>query len=140
MHMPSTSPAHQALVFSYLTVPGEYGVFSAICRQWRRRHARLKVAGVLLFDGHRFGQWLRGSRPAVQAALAGLAQDARHERLVVLVEGTSAAAGPQPSLVAGYCDPHGMDMLEGPDRAQQEAAIAVFRRLLARAALCAVRP
>lgn len=77
---PPTECLH-AIYCSRLAPCADYTAYAEICRAARRRHPPDSVSGVLLFDGHRFCQWLQGERGAVAALLHRIAKDTRHVAL-----------------------------------------------------------
>jgi Sensors of blue-light using FAD len=131
----TASNHHQLLYLSRLVAGVRYDVFSAISQVSRRRNAELSLAGVLLFDGHRFCQWLEGPRESLARVREAIAADPRHEFMSVLVD------RPQPQLIAkepwqaGYCGPDELDLLLGPERPSADEAVAIFRAIVTRSDL-----
>ncbi len=128
----------QFLYLSHLVASVRYDVVSAICQVSRRRNAELSLAGVLLFDGHRFCQWLEGPPDALARVRESINSDPRHEFVTVLVD------RPQPPLAAtepwqaGYCGPDELDLLVGPerqDRADADETMTIFRGIVSRSDL-----
>jgi hypothetical protein len=126
---------HQLLYLSHLVARFRYEVFSAICQVSRRRNAGLSLTGVLLFDGHRFCQLLEGPADAVAQVRQSIASDPRHEFMSVLVDRPRAALATHGSWQAGYCGPDKLDLLLGPERLDEDQALAVFRAIVTRADL-----
>jgi hypothetical protein len=120
---------HRILYVSRLAPGLGYDTFTSICRSARNHNARHGIAGVLLFDGQRFCQELRGPREAIDALMDRIARDPRHEQLAVLVDAPVDDPAP-PSWRAGYCEPNALDPLDTPDPPGHEAADAIFRALL----------
>lgn len=81
---------YQLFYVSATSSPYGSNVVKDILRVSRRNNWRLDVTGCLLFSGRHFGQVLEGSKPVVVALAARIAADARHERVRVLSEATSA--------------------------------------------------
>jgi Sensors of blue-light using FAD len=131
----TASSHHQLLYLSHLVAGVRYDVFSAICQVSRRRNAELSLAGVLLFDGHRFCQWLEGPQAAVDRVRQSIANDPRHEFMTVLVDRPQSGATTQDVWQAGYCGPDELDLLLGPERLDADQAMAVFRAIVTRADL-----
>jgi Sensors of blue-light using FAD len=130
-----TAAHHQLLYLSHLVPSVRYDVFAAICHVSRRNNADRSITGVLLFDGHRFCQWLEGPAASVAQVRRAIEKDPRHEFMTVLVDRPcSAAAKPEP-WQAGYCGPDELDLLVGPDRPDADQAMAVFRRIVSRSDL-----
>lgn len=126
---------HQMLYLSQLVPNVRYDVFSAICRVSRRRNAELSLSGVLLFDGHRFCQLLDGPPASVALVRQSIEKDPRHEFMTVLADRPGdAATAPEP-WQAGYCEADDLDQLVGPERLDEEQALAVFRAIVKRADL-----
>jgi Sensors of blue-light using FAD len=131
-----TAPSHRQLLYhSHLVAGVRYDVFSAICQVSRRRNAELSLTGVLLFDGHRFCQLLEGPQAAVARVRESIANDPRHEFMSVLVDRPLPAATTQEVWQAGYCGPDELDLLLGPERLDEDQAMAVFGAILTRADL-----
>jgi Sensors of blue-light using FAD len=130
-----TDPHHQLLYLSHLVASFRYEVFSAICQVSRRRNAELSLSGVLLFDGHRFCQWLEGPTESVALVRQSIVEDPRHEFMSVLVDRPLAGPTTQQAWQAGYCGPDELDLLTGPERLDADQALAVFRAIVMRADL-----
>jgi hypothetical protein len=126
---------HQILYLSHLARPHEYDAFASICHVSRHRNAQLSLTGVLLFDGYRFCQLLQGPSPAVQAMMAEIARDRRHEQVSMLFDGAIEADTAEHSWNSGFCDVHELDVFEALGGVRGEAAMAAFRALLPRADL-----
>jgi Sensors of blue-light using FAD len=130
-----TASNHQFLYLSHLVASARYDVVSAICQVSRRRNAELSLAGVLLFDGHRFCQWLEGPADSLARVRESITRDPRHEFMSVLVD------RPQPPAVAiepwqaGYCGPDELDLLTGPERPNNDQTMAIFRAIVTRSDL-----
>ena len=131
----TASNHHQLLYLSHLVPSVRYDVFSAICQVSRRRNAEMSLTGVLLFDGHRYCQWLEGPTASLARVRESIVADPRHEFMSVLVD------RPQPPLIAkepwqaGYCGPDELDLLIGPERAKAHETMAIFRAIVTRSDL-----
>lgn len=132
---PVTASHQQLLYLSHLVATVRYDVFSAICQVSRRRNAELSLTGVLLFDGHRFCQLLEGPPTAVEQVRRSIAGDPRHEFMSVLVDRPQRGAKTLDVWQAGYCGPDELDLLLGPERLDEDQAMAVFGAILTRADL-----
>jgi Sensors of blue-light using FAD len=138
---PATTPCsvtalnQQFLYVSHLAPRVRYDVFSAVCHVSRRRNAELSLAGVLLFDGHRFCQWLEGPPDALAPVRESIVRDPRHEFMSVLVDRPKPLAGARELWQAGYCGPDELDLLLGPDRMQDDETMAIFRSIVTRSDL-----
>jgi Sensors of blue-light using FAD len=130
-----TAPQHQLLYLSHLVASVRYDVFAAICQVSRRNNAERQIAGVLLFDGHRFCQLLDGPAASIALTRQSIERDPRHEFMTVLVDRPSAALAKPEPWQAGYCGPDDLDQLVGPERLGADAALAVFRSIVSRADL-----
>lgn len=136
--MTASNHHHQLLYLSHLVAGVRYDVFSAICKVSRQRNAEMSLAGVLLFDGHRFCQWLEGPPESLARVRESIVADPRHGFMSVLVD------RPQPPLMAkepwqaGYCGPEELDLLIGAerqDRADADETMAIFRAIVSRSDL-----
>ncbi len=110
-------------------------MFSALCQVSRRRNGELSLAGVLLFDGHRFCQWLEGPAAALASVRQSIVEDPRHEFMSVLVDRPQPALRTTPQWQAGYCAADEFDLLLGPDRIDADEAMAIFRGIVTRSDL-----
>ena len=61
----------------------------AIAQESRGRNERIRVSGLLLFDGKRFAQHIEGAIVAVERLFASIEADSRHNSVQVLQRGTS---------------------------------------------------
>lgn len=140
MSTPNTTtpaqPAHQQVLYtSRLVSSCSYDVFAAICRVARARNSGAELRGVLVFDGHRFGQLIEGPAPAVQALMARITRDPRHTALQLrvhrLLPGPSSLSDWRP----GFCAPDELDAFEGPHGLRDGEAVRAFLALAGRADL-----
>ena len=134
----TASNNHQLLYLSHLVPSLRYDVFSAICQVSRRRNAELSLTGVLLFDGHRFCQWLEGPPESLARVRESIIADPRHEFMSVLVDRTRPPLAPRETWPAGFCGPDELDLLLGPerqDRSNADEAMAIFRGIVTRSDL-----
>jgi hypothetical protein len=125
----------QLLYLSHLVPTASYDVFAAICQVSRTRNEQAAIDGVLLFDGHRFCQWLIGPAPAIDDTLQRIVRDPRHEFVVMLQQGDTATTTTRGRWQSGYCEADELDCFEGPDAVRGEAALLAFRDILTRADL-----
>ena len=107
-----------------------YDVFAPICQVSRHNNAQRQLAGVLLFDGHRFCQRLEGPAASIALVRRSLETDPRHEFMTVLVDRPHAALAPTEPWQAGYCGPDDLDQLVGPERLAPEEVIAKFSHIV----------
>ncbi len=130
-----TAPRHQLLYLSHLVASARYDVFARICQVSRHNNAERQIAGVLLFDGHRFCQLLEGPAASIALARQSIEKDPRHESMTVLVDRPQAAATALEPWQAGYCDPDELDPLTNPGRLDADETLAIFRSIVSRADL-----
>jgi Sensors of blue-light using FAD len=126
---------HRLLYLSHLVASARYDVVSAICQVSRRRNAELSLAGVLLFDGHRFCQWLEGPAASLARVRESIIGDKRHEFMTVLVDRPQPPSIAKEPWQAGYCGPDELDSLVGPERPGADEAMAIFRSIVTRSDL-----
>lgn len=118
------------IAYSSELAPGQdYTVFAAICRTARRRNAELGIAGVLMFDGQRFFQWLYGPPAAVTALMERIEADPRHVNFSLSLEVRLPLASGVPVWRSGYADVDAMDDLVGLRGTPTESVLAVIRRV-----------
>lgn len=89
---------------------------------------------MLLFDGQRFCQDLRGPADAIDALMDRIARDPRHEQLVVLIDAPVVPIE-TPRWRAGYCEPNALDALDAATPPRPAPADAIFQAVLAAADL-----
>lgn len=130
----STEEFHLAYL-STLSPGFDYTVFSAVCRTSRLRNAQRGVAGVLLFDGQRFCQWLYGERAVVQQLMSQIALDRRHTTISVRLETMLPALQFEPQWRAGFVDAEVFDAFEALQDSGDEATIAGLASLISHADL-----
>jgi Sensors of blue-light using FAD len=130
-----TASNQQLLYLSHLVAGVRYDVVSAICQVSRRRNAELALAGVLLFDGHRFCQWLEGPAASLARVRESITSDPRHEFMTVLVDRPQLALPMKEPWQSGYCGPDELDLLIGPERPGADEAMAIFRSIVRRSDL-----
>jgi Sensors of blue-light using FAD len=131
-----TATHHQLLYLSHLVPSVRYDVFAGICQVSRHNNAQRQIAGVLLFDGHRFCQWLEGPAASIALVRGSIEKDPRHEFMSVLVSRPQAALATRTEpWQAGYCGPDDLDQLVGPERLDADEAMAIFRRIVSRSDL-----
>ena len=128
----------EALHVIYISqlAPGQNcAVFSAICRVARSRNPDLGIAGVLLFDGERFLQWLHGAPDRVSQLMDTIAADTRHTGVRVLLETPLCSASVDPRWRAGFIDADVLDAIAALAPADHGAIVDALARLLAQADL-----
>jgi Sensors of blue-light using FAD len=125
----------QILYLSHLVPSASYDVFAAICQVSRTHNEQHGIAGVLLFDGHRFCQWLEGPTDAVLQTMQRIRCDRRHEAVVMLLDREVERESHANHWQSGYCEPDELDCFEGPDAARGEAALTAFQDIVTRADL-----
>ncbi len=129
-------PAHRQILYvSRLVSSCSYGVFAAICRVARAHNNRAELRGILIFDGHRFGQLIEGPVQATQALLARIARDPRHTALQLRVDRLLPGPSSLSDWRPGFCAPDELDVFESPQGLRDADAIGAFLALSARADL-----
>lgn len=131
----NTQPLH--VVYVSQLAPGQScAVFSAISRCARAHNLERGIAGVLLFDGERFLQWLHGGHDEVSRLMAAIAADARHTAVRVLLQTPLPAAAADPPLWrAGFVDAEALDAFAALDPADGGAMLDGLAQLVAEADL-----
>jgi hypothetical protein len=98
------------IVYVSQLAPGhDHSVFGSVCRTARQRNTELGIAGVLLFDGLRFCQWLHGDRDRVTQLMASITSDARHTDVSVWLQALLPAQDFAPQWRAGFVEPEALD-------------------------------
>jgi len=121
--------------------PGQNcAVFSAICRVARSRNTDLGVAGVLLFDGERFLQWLHGAHEPVSQLMNAIVADTRHADVRVLLRRPLPATEADRRWRSGFIDADSLDTFAALDPTDHGAIFEGLAQLLALADLDPVPP
>ena len=116
--------------------PGQNcAVFSAICRVARSRNTDLGIAGVLLFDGERFLQWLHGARDPVSQLMNAIVADERHTDVRVLLHRPLPATEADRRWRTGFIDADALDAFAALDPSDHGALFDGLAQLLAQADL-----
>jgi hypothetical protein len=124
------------LAYISTLAPGcDHMVFSAVCRASRVRNAERGIAGVLLFDGQRFCQWLYGNQAAVTKLMSTIALDPRHTDVSVQLETVLPALQFEPQWHAGFVDAEALDAFAALEGRGDEALIEGLARLVSQADL-----
>jgi hypothetical protein len=130
----NTEELHLAYISTM--APGcDHTVFSTVCRTSRARNAQRGIAGVLLFDGQRFCQWLYGAPTGVRQLMSRIALDARHTDLSMRLETTLPALDFEPVWHAGFVDADALDAFAELQGQGDEATIEGLTRLIGRSDL-----
>ena len=147
MTSPQTTPTHdgdrraaraalrQCLYLSQLADGHRYDALAAIAQVSRVRNAADGIAGVLLFDGHRFCQVFEGPAARVGALMDSIARDPRHRDMAVLLDRTVDAPSGLRGWASGYCDADDLDGLDGDTALRGAAAWAALKTIIARSDL-----
>lgn len=77
-------------------------VLSKIIVQSRGFNESNGITGVLLYDGHRFYQYIEGPKAALDDARLRIEQSRHHSDIEVLLEGTPRTPGAFPGWSLGY--------------------------------------
>jgi hypothetical protein len=124
------------IIYISQLAPGQNcAVFSAICRVARSRNSDLGIAGVLLFDGERFLQWLHGAHDPVSQLMDTIVVDTRHTGVRVLLEMPLGTTSVDPRWRTGFIDADALDAIAVLDPADHGAIFDALARLLAQADL-----
>lgn len=106
--------ASTELHLAYLSqlAPGcDYSVFASVSRASRIRNVQSGVAGVLLFDGLRFFQWMYGIPDPVSQLMVAIARDPRHTQLSTYVDAQLPALDFPAVWRAGFVEEQALDDL-----------------------------
>jgi Sensors of blue-light using FAD len=129
------------IVYVSQLAPGhDHSVFGSVCRTARQRNAESGVAGVLLFDGLRFCQWLHGGRDAVTQLMASIAADVRHTDVSVWLQALLPAQDFAPQWRAGFVEHEALDGFTALQGAATPTLLEGLAALLAQADLEPVLP
>lgn len=130
----STDEFHLAYISTM--APGcDHTVFGAVCRASRVRNAQRGIAGVLLFDGQRFCQWLYGPPDAVRQLMSTIALDGRHTDISMRLETTLPALDFEPAWHAGFVEAEALDAFDALQGHGDDATIEGLARLISQADL-----
>jgi hypothetical protein len=110
-------------------------VFSAICRSARSYNIERGIAGVLLFDGERFFQWLHGAHDEVSQLMDTITADPRHTQVRVLLNAQWPTPEHERGWRAGFVDPEALDAFAALDPADGSAMLDGLAGLVAQADL-----
>lgn len=122
------------IIYCSRLAPGaDYTAYGDICRAARRRHLDDGVSSVLLFDGHRFCQWLQGELGAVAALMHQIAGDTRHTALTTRLHAVMPFCSFAQGWRAGFVDSEGLDRFQQLDGTAPDQVLSAFGRLLAAA-------
>ena len=130
----STDEFHLAYI-STLAPGCDHTVFSAVCRTSRARNAERGIAGVLLFDGQRFCQWLYGPKHSVTKLMSEIALDERHTDLSMRLETMLPALHFEPHWHAGFVDAEALDAFAAIDSGSDDAVIEGLAKMISQADL-----
>ena len=126
-------PLH-VIYISQLAPERDCAVFSAICRSARARNIERGIAGVLLFDGERFFQWLHGAPDEVSQLMDTIAADPRHTEVRVLLN-AQLPTEYERGWRAGFVDPEALDAFAALGPADRSAMLDGLAGLIAQADL-----
>lgn len=111
MNAATTHELH--FVYTSHLAPGrDYSVFSEVCRTARSRNLERGIAGALLFDGHRFAQWVYGPPDAVRELMGSVVLDPRHTGLSVRLEAMLRALEAESTWRTGFVSADAMDAFD----------------------------
>jgi len=123
------------IYISQLAPDRDCAVFSAICRSARSYNIERGIAGVLLFDGERFFQWLRGAHDEVSQLMDTITADPRHTQVRVLLNAQWPTPEHERGWRAGFVDPEALDAFAALDPADGRAMLDGLAGLVAQADL-----
>ena len=103
---------------------------SRIVSSSRRRNAQDGITGLLIFDGHRFCQYVEGPLVVLNALNNRLEHDVRHVHMEMLLEGPITGARRFSDWRLGYVDVVDADEIGAMRGLSGDAAMAAFERLL----------
>ena len=83
---------YQIVYSSHSTVPMQSDDLEDLLERARARNAQLGISGALVYTDGVFLQILEGERAPVEALMAGIRKDVRHENVEILREGDIASA------------------------------------------------
>jgi len=116
--------------------PGQtYSVFGEVCRTARSRNIERGVAGLLLFDGQRFCQWLYGKTDAVSRMFTTIANDPRHTSVRLLLAAPLPARQFAPFWRSGFVEADALDAFLSVYVNDEQSLIAALARLVGQADL-----
>jgi Sensors of blue-light using FAD len=118
------------LYLSQLAEGMDYTVYTQVVQTSRRRNPALGVSGVLLFDGHRFCQWLHGLADTVDRLMATIAMDRRHTGVRLLHHGLHPRTALPTGWRAGFVDPNALDRLADAAPAHHADVMHTLARLI----------
>jgi hypothetical protein len=121
--------------FSRLAPHCDYRAFGAISRTARARNAQAGIAGILLFDGERFFQWLYGSPAATSRLMSTIALDRRHTDICVRLEALLPAIGFNATWRAGFVDAQALDEVAAIGHGDGAQLLSAIAQLVAHADL-----
>jgi hypothetical protein len=130
--------SHDELHLAYISTLApdhDHTVFSAVCRVSRVRNAERGIAGVLLFDGQRFCQWLYGEPNAVRTLMSRIALDPRHTDVTMVLETTLPSLEFDPHWHAGFVDAERLDTLAARQGQGDDAVLETLSEVIGHADL-----
>ena len=122
-------PRYETLYVSRLARHASYEDVHAIIATARPANRKLRIGGVLLFDGEHFGQLIDGAEADVVALMQRIATDPRHTEVTTLYSGVSGSSRGWSEWRSGYCDPPQLELLGQPSTPRGTAALAIFRSI-----------
>ncbi len=142
LHAPPSTSASSVtsneLHLAYMShlAPGcDYSVFAAVSRASRIRNVQTGVAGVLLFDGQRFFQWMYGIPDVASRLMTAIARDRRHTELSAYVDTLMPAADFPAIWRAGFVEEQSLDELVACKSSDAGQMLTAIGRVLEQADL-----
>ena len=134
--MTNVQPAAESLHIVYssrLASGADHTAYADVCRVSRRRHVKDRVSGVLLFDGQRFCQWLKGEPEATRTLMQRIALDDRHAEIMTWLHAPMPTCSLAQSWRAGFVDGDALDRFLKLELNSPDQVLSAFGRLLATA-------
>jgi Sensors of blue-light using FAD len=132
----STIDLHFVFI-SRLAAGRDATTFDDICRHANTRNPERRIAGVLVFDGERFVQWVYGPRVEVRRLMGAIVLDARHTALGVRLEAMLPAhkLELEPRWRSGWVSPDALDGFATLRRTDGAGILTALGRLIDQAEL-----
>jgi hypothetical protein len=115
-------------------------IFGRICQSARQRNIASGIAGVLLFDGERFLQWMCGPPDEVSRLMRAIAADRRHSDVRVLLQVSLPATEATAPWRTGFVDADALDAFVALEPAEHDTLLEGLASLIGRADLGPVSP
>lgn len=127
---------HLILYTSRLAADQSFDAVAAISRESRLGNARCGIRSVLLFDGHRFAQYIVGPAVPVRELMQRIRVDPRHTGIEMLyddearVDGDLVVDPDRRAFRLAYCGSADFDLLDRADRCNAAPVLGAFQVIL----------